>query len=127
MLDRSQDLHLFVMPDATVRDATVKSAIVSLLLAGITVVFIGALLLAAWREAPHTNSYVDLADAWLHGHLHVERCLDTDCALFKELMYVVFPPLPAAIILPFVALLGPDFHFFMPLSILVFAGSGILC
>ncbi len=108
-------------------DASIKRTVIILLLAAMALPFVGALLLATLREAPQTNSYAVLADAWLHGRLHVERCFDGDCALFKGALHVIFPPLPAAIVLPFVAWFGPDFHHFMPLSLLAFATSGLLC
>jgi hypothetical protein len=127
LLAPSQDTGLPAAQNAEARDAAVKRAVIGLLLAGMTLPFVGALLLGVLREAPQTNSYAILADAWLHGRLHVERCFDGDCALFGNLTHVVFPPLPAAIVMPFVALFGPDFHFFMPLTLLVFAGCGVLC
>ncbi|MEI7554730.1 hypothetical protein [Candidatus Chlorohelix sp.] len=55
------------------------------------------------------NYFNFLADAFLHGKLYLEQPLHTlDLIQYKELWYVPFPPLPALLMLPFVALLGPQ-------------------
>jgi hypothetical protein len=100
---------------------TAKRAIITVLLAGLVLLCLGALALATWREQPGTNSYVLLADAFLHGRLYVPNCFDQDCALYGGKLYVVFPPLPAVIALPFVAAFGVDFHYFLPLTLISFA------
>lgn len=105
---------------------TAKRITMTALLAGLAFLAICALLLAAWRETPDNNTYVLLADAFLHGHLNVPKCFDEDCALYGGKFYVVFPPLPALIALPFVAIFGPSFHFFIPLSLITFVITGFL-
>jgi len=83
----------------------------------------GALLLAlllgrgALRDAGF-NSHGALADAFLHGRLWVERCPEIDCAVFEGRTYIIFPPLPALLLMPFVALFGfPGFKGFVLLGL----------
>ena len=78
-----------------------------------------ALLLArgVLRDAG-LNSHGALADAFLHGRLFVERCPEIDCAVFEGRTYVIFPPLPAVVAMPFVALFGfPGFKGFVLLGL----------
>jgi hypothetical protein len=58
------------------------------------------------REVGGVNSYGALADAFLHGRLFIDKCPEIDCANFNGETYVIFPPLPAIVALPFVALFG---------------------
>lgn len=70
-------------------------------------------------EEAGTNSYAVLADSWLSGQLHSDQCFDGDCATFEGRTYVIFPPAPALVALPFVAASGQgaDFAHFMPISL----------
>ena len=77
-------------------------------------------------EMPGSNSYGALADAFLHAHLWIDRCPDADCAVFDGRTYVIFPPLPALIVMPFIALFGfAGFKGFFALA-LVFAVASLL-
>lgn len=105
---------------------TLRRGVIVALLALVAAAAIALLVFATVREAPDSNSYALMADAWLHGRFDVDRCFDTDCALFQGKTYVIFPPAPAVIALPFVALFGTGFRFFMPLSLAAFAGIGYL-
>lgn len=69
-------------------------------------------------EEAGTNSYAVLVDSWLNGQLHSDACFDADCATFEGKTYIIFPPAPALVALPFVAVSGQgaDFAHFMPLS-----------
>lgn len=101
--------------------------IISGLLGLLVLAFFALLGLAVLREVPDTNSYAQLADGWLHGRFDlIGKCFDTDCAVFDGKTYVIFPPVPGAIALPFIALFGIDFHHFLLLSIVPFALSGLL-
>lgn len=68
-------------------------------------------LLTTSRDPNHFDYFVRLADAFLNGRLHL---LEAPSWL-NELVpggggwYVVYPPVPALMLLPFVALFGPDF------------------
>ncbi|MDJ0765758.1 MAG: hypothetical protein QNJ97_22430 [Myxococcota bacterium] len=58
------------------------------------------------------NHYVYLADAMLNGRLHLEGRPPhlNDWAKYKERWYVSFPPAPALLMLPGVAVFGFDFN-----------------
>jgi hypothetical protein len=63
-----------------------------------------------WQHTPY-NHYALLADAWLHGRqylLHGAPAYagNNDFAEFQGKTYISFPPFPAALMLPFVALSG---------------------
>ncbi|MEO8882292.1 MAG: hypothetical protein ABI377_02565, partial [Devosia sp.] len=106
---------------------TAKRIIIIGLLTLVALAFLAVLGLAVLREAPGTNSYALMADGWLHGRLDVVgKCFDADCAGFNGQNFVIFPPVPGVIALPFVALFGVDFHHFVPLTILAFALTGYL-
>lgn len=63
-----------------------------------------------------SNSYALLADAFLNGRLDVTQCVDIDCALYDGKNYVVFPPGPAILAMPFVAVFGTSFAGFIALT-----------
>lgn len=79
-----------------------------LAVAGLAALALLAFLLARGflREVPGVNSYGALAEALLHGRLEVEKCPEIDCALFNGKTYIIFPPLPALVAMPFVAAFG---------------------
>lgn len=58
------------------------------------------------REAPGVNSYGALAQAWLGGRLDIGACPEIDCAVFGGKTFIIFPPLPALVAMPFVAVFG---------------------
>ena len=64
----------------------------------------GGLALYAIIEDPGSNSYALLAEAFLNGRLDTTTCFDGDCARFEDKIFVMFPPVPAIIALPFVVL-----------------------
>jgi hypothetical protein len=105
---------------------TAKRITITAVLSGLCLLFVAVLLLAALREASGTNSYAALAQGWLDGRFDTDKCLDNDCAWFDGRTYIIFPPMPGLIALPFVALFGPGFHFFVPLTLTAFAISGYL-
>lgn len=103
-----------------------KRILVTLILGALILGFAAIVGLGILHEVPGTNSYALLADGWLHGRLDTDRCFDGDCALFDGRTYVIFPPMPAVIALPFVAIFGAEFRFFMPLTLVAIAGAGWL-
>lgn len=105
---------------------TPQRIIISLALVGLALAFAAVFALGIWREAPMSNSYAALANSWLSGQLHSNSCFDSDCALFEGRTYIIFPPMPAVVALPFVAIFGEDFAGFMPISIIAFIASGML-
>jgi hypothetical protein len=89
-------------------------------LAAVLVVALAAVVV--WRivgEHSGANSYAMLADALRNGRLDVERCFDVDCAYYAGKTWVVFPPAPAIIVLPFIIALGSGFAGFILLSALL--------
>jgi len=92
----------------------------------IALALLAALLLRAAKEAGSTNSYALLAEAFLHGRLCVDRCFDIDCAVFDGRTYIVFPPAPALIALPFVAVFGAGYSGFVALGAAATALTGLL-
>jgi hypothetical protein len=78
-----------------------------------------ALLARAWKEPHDSNSYSLLADAFLHGRLDVSSCFDIDCARYGGKIWVIFPPAPAILAMPFVAVFGTSFAGYIPLSLVL--------
>ena len=105
----------------TVHRFAIATILGFLLLACIALLCVGIL-----RETAGTNSYALLAEGWLNWRFDTDRCFDTDCAIYDGKTYVIFPPMPGLIALPFVALFGVNFAFFMPLTALSFALTGWL-
>ncbi|MDB5622100.1 MAG: hypothetical protein JWR39_663 [Devosia sp.] len=106
---------------------TSKRVVVSVVLASLVLAFLAVMAVAVLREAPGTNSYALLAQSWLQGRLDTAvPCFDGDCALYNGRTYVVFPPAPGLVVLPFVALFGSEFQFFLPLTLLAFGLTGWL-
>ncbi|KKB07047.1 hypothetical protein VE25_19550 [Devosia geojensis] len=105
----------------------IRRIAISIVLLGLALAVLAALALAVMRETPGTNTYAQLAASWLQGRLDTAGpCFDNDCALFEGRTYIIFPPMPAVIALPFVALFGIDFQFFVPLSLVAFALTGLI-
>jgi hypothetical protein len=55
---------------------------------------------------PIPNLFIDQAEAFLHGRFDIITKQGGDLALFEDRSYVPFPPLPAILLLPYVALFG---------------------
>lgn len=60
-------------------------------------------------EGAHWNHYIYLADALLHGYLYVPNIL-TELAPWDGHYFVVYPPMPAILLMPFVFIFGTDFY-----------------
>jgi hypothetical protein len=100
-------LSSFTVPDSRKRRLAIAAAIY----AACTVVFM--LVAARTTLTEHTpfNHYALLADAWLHGRQDLAGgapgyAMGNDFAVFQGKTYISFPPFPAALMLPFVALAG---------------------
>lgn len=67
-------------------------------------------LFAAYSVAPHPpaeiNAYILQAHAFLKGHLDIPAYTH-DAAFYKGAYYVIHPPFPATLLIPFVAIGGP--------------------
>ena len=73
--------------------------------------FSAVMVIREQSSAPH---YVYLANAFLHGHTALERqppdSEENDWTYHEGKWYVSFPPAPALLMLPFVAVWGLDFN-----------------
>jgi hypothetical protein len=70
------------------------------------IAFVATLLISRFRATPYDN-YVLLAQALLHGHAWVNRPgAYIDALAYNGHYYVIEAPLPAILLLPFVALFG---------------------
>ena len=92
---------------------------------GLAALLLAALAFRILQDHGGTNSYALLADAFLHGRFDSPRCFDADCAAFEGRTYVIFPPVPALVATPLVALAGPDAPGFLVLGALLFAITGL--
>src|SRR5581483_5885338 len=86
--------------------------------AACAIVFFSIAGLSPERLTQHTpfNHYAHLADAWLHGRQDLRNgepryAGGNDFAHFEGKVYISFPPFPAALMLPFVALAGAPEQF----------------
>lgn len=95
-----------------------RQTLLLVLAALIGLALLGGLLLAAFMEAGGSNSYALLAQSFLQGKFDSPTCFDGDCAIFDGRIFVMFPPVPAIIALPFVAVFGLHFSGFVILSII---------
>lgn len=93
--------------------------------AGLAAALLAGLLIRLVTERGGTNSYALLADAFLNGRFDSPSCFDIDCIRFMEKIYVVFPPVPAALVTPLVALFGPGTTGFMAVALALFAITGL--
>lgn len=60
-------------------------------------------------EGAQWNHFIYLADSFLHGHLYIQNIL-TELAIWDNHYFVVYPPMPAILLMPFVALFGINFY-----------------
>ncbi len=81
-----------------------------LLTAAVIALLVGASLKDAVRQPGSQNLHVHQANAFLHGRLDIPAYTDYvhDLAEFEGRKYVVFPPFPAALVMPLVALFGME-------------------
>lgn len=101
---------------------------VILLFLALTAVY---LLIVAIQMAIHPPTgtgfhFIYLADGWLHGHLYISTVPSglADYTFYKGHWYVAFPPLPAILLLPFVAILHLSYQAL--LSLIFSVSMGIL-
>ena len=88
-------------------------------------------LIAGDRLATHTpfNHFAHLADAWLHGRQDLRGgapayAMNNDFAVFDGKTYISFPPFPAMLMLPIVAIAGSPENFRDAQFIVWLAGIG---
>jgi hypothetical protein len=107
-------------------ESSVKRIAIYAAIGGLVLAFIAVLALAIIRELPESNSYALLAQGWLEGRFDTPICWDGDCASIDGKAYIIFPPFPGIVALPFVAIFGTGFKYFMLISAAAFALSGWL-
>lgn len=98
-----------------------------LLFAALAAFYIVVVLIHALQYAPGGGShFVYLANGWLHGHLYIEGTPPdlSDYTLYKGHWYVAFPPLPAILMLPLVAIFQLSYQAVITLTFSL--GMGIL-
>jgi hypothetical protein len=68
-------------------------------------------LLTASRDRQNLDYFVRLADAFLHGRIYLTEAPSWLNELIPKdgVWYVAYPPMPAVLLVPFVAVFGPDF------------------
>lgn len=87
----------------------------------------GVIILQMLNETGGTNSYALLAQSFLNGQFNsLSACFDADCIEFAGKTYVIFPPLPAVLSMPFVAIFGAQFSGFILISLFLFIGTGFV-
>lgn len=92
---------------------------------GLGVLAAAAYLIASSRDRENLDYFVRLADAFLHGRLHLLEAPSwlTELIPRDGLWYVAYPPMPAVLLVPFVAVLGPEFH--QQIASSIFGGVGV--
>lgn len=97
-----QHQQFLIRPAPLQREAVLKWIAGGLIL-GLVLLLV---LRAVWREPMGVSSFGALADAFLKGRLFVDACPEIDCAFFDGRTYIIFPPLPAVLLVPVVAVTG---------------------
>ncbi len=89
----------------------------------------GIILIQAFKETGGVNSYAMLAQAFLDGTVNInalDMCFDGDCVKYMGDSFIIFPPFPAILAMPFVAIFGIDFSGFIFLSLVLLLLSGFV-
>lgn len=77
------------------------------------------------RDRQNLDYFVRLADAFLHGRIYLTEAPSWLNELIPKdgVWYVPYPPIPAVLLLPFVAVFGPEFH--QQLASSIFGGLSV--
>lgn len=119
---RAPNSSLIVGPDS--EHARAMQVLLWLAL-GMAAILAAGLVVQMLGEESLSNSYALLAEAFLSGRLDVAQCVDIDCAVYDGKNYIVFPPGPALLAMPFVAVFGVSFAGFIALAS-VLSGASLL-
>ena len=100
-----------------------------LLFVGVAIVYVGVALSQILLHPPAVGGgshFVLLADGWLHGHLYIVGTppATSDFTNYHGHWYVAFPPLPAVLMLPLVAIFHRSYQAVITLVFSV--GMGVL-
>ncbi len=92
----------------------------------LALILFGAIFVQLIGENSGANSYALLAQSFLNGEFSTSiECFDNDCIIFNDETYVIFPPFPAILAMPFIALFGIDFSGFIALSTIMLLASAV--
>jgi hypothetical protein len=82
-------------------------------------------LVTSSRDRENLDYFVRLADAFLHGRVHLTEAPSwlTELIPRDGAWYVPYPPMPAVMLAPFVILLGPELH--QQIASALFAGLAV--
>jgi hypothetical protein len=85
----------------------------------------GVYLFVSSRDRENLDYFVRLADAFLHGRIHLLEAPSwlTELIPRDGVWYVAYPPMPAILLVPFVALFGSEFH--QQVASSLFGGVGV--
>jgi len=91
-------------------------------------VVVSAIYLASAPPSQPIDYFVRLADAFLHGRLYLTEAPSwlNELVPMDAGWYVPYPPMPAVVLLPFVAVFGPDFPQQVLSSIVGGASAGLV-
>ncbi len=93
----------------------------------LSLVLFGAIFMQMLNETSASNSYALLAQSFLNGMLYSPTpCFDIDCIVYADKIFVIFPPFPAVLSMPFIALFGVEFSGFIIISFALFLSSGFV-
>lgn len=81
--------------------------------------------LSSRGEGAHWNYFVLLADAFLHNRLNILEYNPwlNELVKFNGLYYVIFPPMPGILLMPFVAIFGKSFY--QPLLSIILGATNV--
>jgi hypothetical protein len=97
--------------------------VLSLLVIGAGLLLLAVAVLRALTEAGATNAYALVAESLLTGRPDASTCYGADCALRDGKTYIVFPPFPAVLAMPLVAIFGITTKGFIAIAIVLWALS----
>ncbi len=91
----------------------------------VVAVSIAIYLFTSSRDRQNLDYFVRLADAFLHGRIYLTEAPSWLNELIPRdgVWYVAYPPFPAVVLIPFVAIFGPDFP--PQIASCVFGGIGV--
>lgn len=104
-VERFEDTRLAVLIDTVRGRPDTLGALV------VVVVTTAVYLLTASGDRQNLDYFVRLADAFLHGRIYLTEAPPWLNELIPKdgVWYVAYPPMPAVLLVPFVAVFGPDF------------------
>ena len=100
-----------------------RNLLLALFAAGLCAHLFAVACFRALSESGGTNAYALVAESLLAGRPDASTCFGADCGLRDGKTFIVFPPFPALLVMPLVALFGITTKGFVALSILLWAGA----